>query len=128
MIAVGMRYKTPVSSAIRGMYVRWAIYGLLFGLLPMFRVDNAAHIGGLAAGFAVAYTAGLPRVSVGTREKIFQPLAVACIVIAALAFLQMYLWFRSATAEPHASTRPKPETVTREISPNRTASQIQSRS
>ena len=70
----------------------WAVYGLAFGLLPMFRVDNAAHIGGLAAGFAVAYLAGTPRV-IGTGERIWQGAAVACVLITAYSFLKMYLWF-----------------------------------
>jgi len=46
MIALGVRHQNPVGSAIRGTYMRWAIYVILFGLLPGLRVDNAAHIGG----------------------------------------------------------------------------------
>src|SRR5713226_5201367 len=55
MIALGVRHKTTLGASIRGLYVRWAVYGLLFGLLPGLHVDNAAHIGGLAAGFGAAY-------------------------------------------------------------------------
>ena len=29
---------------MRGMYVRWAVYMLIFGLLPGLNIDNAAHI------------------------------------------------------------------------------------
>jgi rhomboid protease GluP len=111
MIALGMRYKTPVSSAIRGMYVRWAVYGLLFGLLPMFRVDNAAHVGGLASGFAVAYLAGIPGARRG-REKMWQAAAVLSMLITVFAFLQMYVWFRSSTRE-QASVEHQPRVYCR---------------
>jgi len=93
MIAFGMQHQSALGAAIRGLYVRWAIYGLLFGLLPFFRVDNAAHIGGLASGFAVAYVAGLPRVSGSLREQFWRGMAAVCIVLTVLSFLQMYLWF-----------------------------------
>jgi rhomboid protease GluP len=98
MIAFGMQHQSALGAAIRGLYVRWAIYGLLFGLLPFFRVDNAAHIGGIVSGFAVAYLAGLPRVSGSLREQFWRGMAAACIVLTVLSFLKMYLWFaRSGT-------------------------------
>ena len=56
MIALGVTHRSAVGDAIRGLYVRWAIYGLLFGLLPGLHVDNAAHIGGLAARLRSALT------------------------------------------------------------------------
>ena len=93
MIAFGMQHQSALGAAIRGLYVRWAIYGLLFGLLPFFRVDNAAHIGGIVSGFAVAYVAGLPRVSGSLREQFWRGMAAACIVLTVLSFLNMYLWF-----------------------------------
>ncbi len=78
---------------IRGMYIRWAVYGLLMGLLPFFQVDNAAHIGGLAGGFVVAYIAGLP----GDRSKwieSFWSVALGLsVAITAFAFVQMAAWF-----------------------------------
>jgi len=37
--------------------------------------------------------AGLPRVSSGTPEKFWKLLAGVCIVLTALSFLEMYLWF-----------------------------------
>ena len=61
-------------------------------VLPFFQIDNAAHIGGLAAGFGIGYVAGLPRVS-GGAEQFWKVVAIVCIILTALSFLEMYLWF-----------------------------------
>lgn len=95
MIALGMKSQSPFGAAIKGLYIRYAIYGLIFGLLPFFQVDNAAHIGGLAAGFVTAYIAGTPRLIDDWREKFWLGAAIASIVITAWSFLQMFLWFNS---------------------------------
>jgi rhomboid protease GluP len=93
MIALGVRHESPaMGTAIRKLYLRWAIYGLAFGFLPGLHVDNAAHIGGLAAGFVAAYLAGTPRLT-GTGERLWQGAAVACVLVTAYSFLKMYLWF-----------------------------------
>jgi hypothetical protein len=78
------------------MYVRWAIYGLIFGLLPGLHIDNAAHIGGLAAGFGAAYVAGTPRIETAWSERFWRGAAAACVILTALSFLMMYLWFATA--------------------------------
>jgi rhomboid protease GluP len=96
MIAIGVRHKSALGSAIRGLYLRWAIYGLLFGLLPFFQVDNAAHIGGLAAGYGVAYVAGTPRFESRGSERFWRVAAYICLFLTAFSFLQMYLWFASS--------------------------------
>ena len=93
MIALGVRHKNPVGSAIRATYLRWAIYVILFGLLPGLHVDNAAHIGGLASGFAIAYVAGLPRLEGSWTERLWRGAAWVCILLTAVSFLKMYLWF-----------------------------------
>lgn len=93
MIAVTMGDRTSYASMLRGFYVRWAIYGLLLGLLPFFRTDNAAHLGGLAAGFLVGWVAGTPRPSRPFMEKIWMIGAISSIAITVLGFVRMYLWF-----------------------------------
>lgn len=96
MIAVGVRYKTSLGLAIRGMYLRWAIYGLLIGLLPGLRVDMAAHIGGLAAGFGCAWAAGLPSVRDTLAERILRICAYTAVAVTIFCFLQMVLMFRQS--------------------------------
>lgn len=96
MIALGVRHRNPMGAAIRGMYVRWAIYGIVFGMLPGFRTDNAAHIGGLAAGFGIAYLASTPGRQ-GVVENIWRAAGWFCILMTAVSFLKMYLWFAAST-------------------------------
>lgn len=93
MIALGTMHRSALGSAIRGLYIRWAVYGLLFGLLPGLHIDNAAHIGGLAAGFAAAWAAGLPSLAVTWRESLWRAVAYACLFLTVVSFLKMYLWF-----------------------------------
>jgi len=95
MIALGVKGEHPLGGAVRGHYVRWAVYLLLFGLLPGLRVDNAAHIGGLVAGFGVAYVAGLPGAVRGVGEKLWRGAAYTCVLLTGFSFLQMYLWLTS---------------------------------
>lgn len=97
MIALGVKYKwSSEAAAIKGFYLRWAIYGLLWGLLPFFRVDNAAHIGGGITGFLVAYAAGTPREFNATRERVWTVLATLAVAITAYSFLQLILWLSAA--------------------------------
>jgi rhomboid protease GluP len=93
MISLGVRHRSPLGDAIRGHYLRWAIYGFAIGLIPGFRVDNAAHLGGLAAGFAASYLMGTPSLVENWREWIWKAAAIGSVALTGLAFVQMYLWF-----------------------------------
>lgn len=98
MIALGVRNRhTAAGAAIQGMYIRWVVYMLILGLLPGLHIDNAAHIGGLAAGFAIAWLSGTPRLVNDWNEKLWRLAAGASGVITAASFLMMYLWFSTAT-------------------------------
>lgn len=94
MIALGMMHRSAVGDAIRRIYVRYAIYMVLFGLLPFFNIDNAAHMGGLATGFVVARLVGLPAGDY-RREQISQVASYVCLGLTALCFVKMYLAFTS---------------------------------
>jgi rhomboid protease GluP len=93
MIAYGMKSRTTHGAAVRGHYTQWAMYGLLMGFFPGFRVDNAAHLGGLAAGFLVAYLAGTPNLTATWQEKAWTGLAAICVLLTALSFAMMFLSF-----------------------------------
>jgi rhomboid protease GluP len=96
MIAFGMRAGSAIGSALRAHYTQWAIYGLLMGLLPFLLVDNAAHIGGLAAGFATGYIAGTPGLQTTWADKAWKAAAALCVVLTLAAFAVMVRRFASA--------------------------------
>jgi rhomboid protease GluP len=96
MIALGVRDRSSQGTAIRNMYLRWAVYVLLIGLLPIFAIDNAAHIGGGVGGFIVGYLAGTPRFSRAT-EGFWRAAAAVAIIVTALAFAEMFRWLTSQT-------------------------------
>src|SRR5581483_6026186 len=81
MIAYGVREKTALGSAVKSLYIRWAVYGLLMGLLPLFSIDNAAHIGGLAAGFVTAFVFPVARARTMRLEPIVRACAAICILL-----------------------------------------------
>jgi rhomboid protease GluP len=89
MIALGVRDRSAYGAAVRSVYTRWAVYGLLMGLLPFFAVDNAAHMGGLAGGFAIAYLADTPRFT-SPRERFWQIAAVVAVALTAVSFAYMF--------------------------------------
>ena len=98
MIALSMHHRSALTTAIRGQYIRWVIYMLIIGLiLP--GIDNAAHVGGLAAGFAVAYFAGLPRFEGSPKEQVWRIASYVCIGLTAFSFFNMYQWFTRGGAQ-----------------------------
>ena len=97
MIALGVANPTSIGRQIRGVYLRWALYVLAFGLIPGFHVDNAAHIGGIVAGFCLGYLGGMPAHSTYAREQIWKVAAGICILITLVSFYIVYLHFPSQT-------------------------------
>jgi len=89
MIALGVRDRSSWGADIRRFYVRWVIYLLAFGILFP-QTDNAAHIGGLAGGFAVGYIAGTPGFSQAV-ERIWQVLAGVALAVTAFSFFKMFM-------------------------------------
>jgi rhomboid protease GluP len=96
MIALGIHDRSSYGSMVRSHYTRWAVYGLLMGLLPFFAIDNAAHVGGLAGGFAMAYLAGTPRHS-PSIERIWHIAGGAAIAGTVVAFGFMFRWMMMAS-------------------------------
>jgi rhomboid protease GluP len=90
MIALGVRDKSSYGAALRAHYVQWGIYAILLSaLFP--QTDNAAHIGGVTGGFAIAYIAGTPRLT-GSGERVWQFAGAAAVGLTAIAFALMFRW------------------------------------
>jgi rhomboid protease GluP len=96
MIAMGVRDRSSYGSAVRGLYIRWAVYGLLMGLIPFFGIDNGAHLGGLAGGFVVAYIAGTPTRSASV-ERIWQVASGIMLALTGYAFYEMIVKLVAST-------------------------------
>ena len=97
MVAYGTVNHGPEASMVKQFYVRWAIYGLLMGLLPFFHVDNAAHLGGLATGFVGAWLCGTPGYYRDFRDKLWDGIAGFMMLLTGYAFVRMFL-FLAATS------------------------------
>jgi rhomboid protease GluP len=93
MIALGLQNNNAMGKAIRGLYIRWAVYGLIISVLMPY-VDIAAHIGGLAAGFGLGYLAGTPRLEGSPSERLWNAASWVCLAATGYCFLSMYLFFR----------------------------------
>jgi rhomboid protease GluP len=96
MIAYGVRHHGMTAAAFRSQYILWAAINLIFGILGSGRIDNAAHIGGLVGGFAVAYLAAF-RGRHPWEATVWRIASIACVLLTALSFLKMYLWFAQNT-------------------------------
>jgi rhomboid protease GluP len=89
MIALGTRSSGSMGAMMRGFYIRWAIFGLVLGLMP--GVDNAAHLGGIAGGFVVGFLAGTPGLLNDWREKFWRAACGFCLALTGYCFLRMFL-------------------------------------
>ena len=85
MIAHGYRS----GSSYRSFYVRWAVIIVLIGLMPGFRIDNAAHLGGMAVGFVIAYFAGTPRYA-HPIESVWRTAAAGVLLVVVYSFYRAY--------------------------------------
>ncbi len=97
MIALGTKSRTAMGDALRSHFLQWAVYGIVMSLFM--NGDNAAHIGGLASGFAIAWVAGTPSAFDSPVEKAWGVAAIVCLILTAGSFALMFLNFAS-TAIP----------------------------
>ncbi len=97
MIALGVANPSSAGRMIRGQYTRWAIWGMVYSFIPGLHVDWAAHLGGLASGFALGYVAGIPAHSTYQRERFWQIGAGICILITLVSFYFVYIHFPRQT-------------------------------
>ena len=83
------------NSQLRSVALRWIIAIGVFGLLfPA--IDNAAHLGGLLAGFGFAYVCGSPGRDANS-EAIWRGISIGAGTITVAAFFMAYRNFSLAT-------------------------------
>jgi len=95
MVAFGHASQSPIGRQIRNQYLGWLALNLVWGFLGSAQIDNYAHIGGFAGGFAVAWFAGTPRLAAPAREAAWRYAAGACVLITVWCFWLMYRNFPS---------------------------------
>ncbi len=74
---------------MRNFFVRWAIYGFLFGFLV--GADNVAHLGGFLVGLGLGFLVERERVNRDRFTPAWNGLAVVCLMATLGAFLWV-LW------------------------------------
>jgi membrane associated rhomboid family serine protease len=95
MLALSIAYRSQIGDQMRNQYLMWIGYIVAIGLIPGIGIDNGAHVGGLAAGFGLAWVAGLPVRSSRQREAMWRVLAAACVLTTAYCFWLVYANFPS---------------------------------
>jgi rhomboid protease GluP len=91
MITYGYRNRRSVGDSARNMYVRWAVYGLVFGFLVP-GLDNAAHIGGLIGGIAFGwFVSDTPSFTSGSI-RLWKALQAVVVFLVLFSFLKAALW------------------------------------
>jgi len=78
-----------LGSQFRRQLWRWVLYIFIFGLF--FRVDNAAHFGGLATGVLLGYSVPEGEPATVARAKLWNTLAVLAVLVIAGSFALMAL-------------------------------------
>jgi rhomboid protease GluP len=90
LIAYGAISRSFMAKHLQQQCIANTMAGLLMGFfMPM--IDNAAHIGGLAGGFVVAYLAGTPRMVDDAKEKLWTVASLVSLLLTLYAFYQLTL-------------------------------------
>lgn len=76
---------------LRSQLWRWVIYIAIFGLIPIFAVDNAAHFGGFISGLLLGYIIPTGEPPTQGSENLWNTLAIVCVLIIAGSFALMAL-------------------------------------
>lgn len=91
-ILIGASYHLgSMGRDLRRQLWRWVIYIAIFGLLPMFAVDNAAHFGGFICGLALGYFISSGEPQTGPDERLWNTLAIVSVLAIAGSFALMAL-------------------------------------
>ena len=113
MIALASLSKSRMAMDIRDRSLQsvalTALLGLLGPTLFNMRVDNWAHLGGLAAGYFAAMLMGLPRPALPGRERIWTLAAWVCVLLTVFSFIQMGMFFVKHNSTPLIPARLAPQ-------------------
>lgn len=89
LIGAMMAYaKRTGQSFVWSFYLRWIIMIAVIGLLIPF-IDNAAHLGGFAAGYGIGHVAASPRVT-HDSESLWKAAATLACAAVAVSFIIAY--------------------------------------
>jgi rhomboid protease GluP len=89
MLAFGVTDKSALGMAVKQLYTRWVIYGLVMSFIP--GVDFWAHIGGLSGGFVCGWLAGTPLLRTTWKEPLLRVFAGICVALTAVSFGMLFL-------------------------------------
>jgi rhomboid protease GluP len=96
LIGAMMAYgKRSGQSFVLSFYMRWVIIIAVMGLIPGFNIDNAAHFGGLAVGFAIAYVAAPLRPN-PAQDAVWK--AIATVAVLTTAWAMAIAWLNVTAA------------------------------
>lgn len=95
MIAVTRRSGTPILQTVWG---RWALMLVVIGLLPILRVDNAAHFGGFVAGYFIGWVGMEPRLKGKDADSAWALLAGVAAVVTGYCFFRSYQYISGFVA------------------------------
>ena len=91
-ILIGASYHLgSMGKDLRRQLWKWVIYIAIFGLLPMFSVDNAAHFGGFVSGLFLGYLVSTGEPATRSSETLWNALAVISVLVIAGSFALMAL-------------------------------------
>ncbi len=97
LLAVTMKHKqSATAQMVRSQLIRWLIYIAILGFLPGLHIDNAAHLGGLVAGFLMGWVMmDRPPVNPAERKKAYALgwLAGAVVVVCFAFMLLQFVHF-----------------------------------
>jgi rhomboid protease GluP len=92
MIALGSLHKnSSFAQTVKSAYLQIAVIQFVMGFLGLFNMDNWAHLGGLAGGYAVAYVAGVDRRDGGSKDQLWNYVAIACILLTLYCFARLLM-------------------------------------
>ncbi|MGH9326193.1 MAG: rhomboid family intramembrane serine protease [Terriglobia bacterium] len=89
-ILIGASYHLgSMGKELRRQLWRWVIYIVIFSLLPMFSIDNAAHAGGFLSGLLLGYLVSTGEPRTRATETLWNTLAIIAVIVIAGSFALM---------------------------------------